>query len=122
MTINRYMVRCCYCKQTFALEGRAPWQQLPGACLPVVLAHGCEKTLVRLNFRTYGSTDPKRREQAAYDMLTADYKVSQVRGTYKADVRCNGKCTHAKGGDCTCSCGGKNHGTGLVLSEVCLHA
>jgi hypothetical protein len=114
--VNRYMVRCCYCKSTFALEGVAPYQMTPTVALETVLAHGCENTLKRIEVRAYGSADLMRRARAAYDILTADYRVTQVRGTYSADVRCNGKCTHAKGGDCTCSCGGKNHGTGLVLS------
>jgi hypothetical protein len=26
--------------------------------------------------------------------------------------KCDGRCTHAKGHDCECSCGGKNHGRG----------
>lgn len=117
--VNRYMVRCCYCKQTFAIEGDA-WRGSLQVAYELALAHGraCPKTLQRLSFRAYGSTDSKRLAQAAYDTLTADYRVTQVRGTYSADVRCNGKCTHAKGGDCTCSCGGKNHGTGLVLSAL----
>jgi hypothetical protein len=122
MAMNRYMIRCCYCKQTFAMEGVAPWQSTHAACLDLVLAHGCPKTLTRLDVRTYGSTDAKRRGQAAYDILTADYRIAQVRGSYRADVRCNGRCTHAKGGDCTCECGGANHGTGLVLTTHHIHA
>lgn len=26
--------------------------------------------------------------------------------------KCDGRCFNAKGGDCECSCGGKNHGAG----------
>lgn len=115
---NRYMVRCCYCKQTFAIEGVAPWQMSHTEALAVVESHarGCVNTGKRLEFRSYGRVD--RRPAAAHDTLTADWKVTQVRGTYKADVRCNGKCTHAKGGDCQCECGGRNHGTGLVLQTL----
>jgi hypothetical protein len=120
MAINRYMIRCCYCKQTFAIEGTAPYQMAPVEALELVRAHGesCPTTGKRMTFRAYGSTDSARLARAAYDILTADWKVSQVRGTYSADVRCNGRCTNAKGGDCQCECGGKNHGTGLVLQTL----
>jgi len=30
---------------------------------------------------------------------------------YSAKVRCDTRCTHATGSDCTCTCGGINHGT-----------
>ena len=30
----------------------------------------------------------------------------------KTDHKCDSRCTHAKGGDCECSCGGENHGRG----------
>ena len=30
---------------------------------------------------------------------------------YSATVRCDTRCTHATGSDCTCTCGGINHGT-----------
>lgn len=38
--------------------------------------------------------------------------AKEVRGTFKASVPCNAKCTTAKGFTCECSCGGKNHGAG----------
>lgn len=31
---------------------------------------------------------------------------------------CDGRCTHAHGPSCDCSCGGANHGTGRVVSVV----
>lgn len=115
---NRYMIRCCYCQNTFAIEGTAPWQMANAAALVTVEAHGatCPNTLKRIAFRASGSSDVVKRAAAAHDIITADYRVAQVRGTYHADVRCNGRCTHAKGGDCQCECGGRNHGTGLVMS------
>ena len=30
--------------------------------------------------------------------------------TLNKTTRCDARCTHAKGFDCECSCGGKNHG------------
>jgi hypothetical protein len=35
---------------------------------------------------------------------------SAIRGRMNAEIKCNAKCTGAKGHDCECSCGGKNHG------------
>lgn len=33
-----------------------------------------------------------------------------VHGTRNDSVKCDARCTHAKGHSCECSCGGKNHG------------
>jgi hypothetical protein len=38
----------------------------------------------------------------------------RVEGKYKADKKCDGRCTSALGHNCECSCGGKNHGAGNV--------
>ena len=113
MLIDRYIARCPYCKASFAIEGVAPSQRSKADALLLVEAHGrtCEKTEVRLQFRSYGR--PEYRAASAYDVMTADWRIQQVRGAFKANVKCNGKCTHAKNGDCECSCGGKNHGSGL---------
>lgn len=35
-----------------------------------------------------------------------------VVGRYRAETKCDGRCTAATGHDCECSCGGKNHGSG----------
>lgn len=36
--------------------------------------------------------------------------AEQVLGKVRADKKCDGRCTHATGHTCECSCGGKNHG------------
>lgn len=33
-----------------------------------------------------------------------------IKGTYNKDIPCTPKCTAAKGANCECACGGKNHG------------
>lgn len=38
--------------------------------------------------------------------------ATRVSGTYNPNIKCNAKCTHAKGFSCECSCGGRNHGAG----------
>lgn len=35
-----------------------------------------------------------------------------VRGRFSALHRCDARCIYAKGPECECSCGGKNHGAG----------
>jgi hypothetical protein len=106
--IDRYMIRCPYCKSTFAVEGSSPWTRKPVEILSIVESHvaTCPKTEIRLQF--LGGN----RAEAAYNILTCTWKISQVRGTFKAEVKCDGRCTHAKGSNCECSCGGKNHGSG----------
>ena len=33
-----------------------------------------------------------------------------IKGTLSANHKCDSRCTNARGSDCECSCGGKNHG------------
>jgi hypothetical protein len=33
-------------------------------------------------------------------------------------VKCDARCTHAKGFNCECSCGGENHGRGGVFTQL----
>jgi hypothetical protein len=39
-----------------------------------------------------------------------------VKGTYSEAHQCDARCLNAKGNDCTCSCGGANHGRGHVAT------
>jgi hypothetical protein len=41
-----------------------------------------------------------------------------VKGTYSKDHQCDSRCLNAKGWECTCSCGGANHGRGHVATVV----
>ena len=38
-----------------------------------------------------------------------------IQGTYKADRRCDSRCTSARGPVCVCACGGHNHGADRVF-------
>ena len=38
--------------------------------------------------------------------------IDRIKGRTTEHV-CDSRCTHAKGPNCDCSCGGKNHGSGL---------
>ena len=35
----------------------------------------------------------------------------EMRGVKRDDVKCDARCTGAKGHNCECQCGGKNHGS-----------
>jgi hypothetical protein len=44
------------------------------------------------------------------------FMLRAVKGTYSPDHKCDARCLNAKGHDCTCSCGGANHGRGHILT------
>jgi hypothetical protein len=43
------------------------------------------------------------------------FPLKSVKGTYSPDHKCDARCLNAKGHDCTCSCGGANHGRGYAV-------
>ena len=47
------------------------------------------------------------------DVCRRPRKASVVVGRMSAH-KCGARCTHAKGGDCECECGGANHGRGWM--------
>lgn len=44
------------------------------------------------------------------------FVLKTVKGTYSPDHKCDSRCLNAKGNNCTCSCGGANHGAGHVVT------
>jgi hypothetical protein len=44
------------------------------------------------------------------------FAVKAVKGTFSETHQCDSRCLNAKGWDCTCSCGGANHGRGHVAT------
>jgi hypothetical protein len=46
------------------------------------------------------------------------FAMKTVKGTYSKDHKCDSRCLNAKGHDCTCSCGGANHGRGYAVTVV----
>lgn len=44
--------------------------------------------------------------------------LGATRGVLSVGVPCNDKCVFAEGPDCSCSCGGKNHGSKLLIPVV----
>ncbi len=45
---------------------------------------------------------------------TFDRRLREINVTHVAHVACKGSCVSAKGIDCMCSCGGRNHGKRAV--------
>lgn len=46
------------------------------------------------------------------------FPLKEIKGTYSADHKCDARCMNAKGHECTCSCGGANHGRGYATEVV----
>lgn len=46
------------------------------------------------------------------------FPVKAIKGTYSKDHKCDARCLNAKGVECTCSCGGANHGAGHAVTVV----
>lgn len=46
------------------------------------------------------------------------FPLKAVKGTYSEAHQCDARCLNAKGHNCTCSCGGANHGRGHAVAVV----
>lgn len=44
------------------------------------------------------------------------FVLKRIKGTFSKVHECDSRCLNAKGNDCTCSCGGANHGRGHAVS------
>jgi hypothetical protein len=44
------------------------------------------------------------------------FPLKAVKGTFSPDHKCDTRCLNARGHDCTCSCGGANHGRGHAVT------
>ena len=42
------------------------------------------------------------------------FRLYQIQGKFNPDHECDQRCLQAKGNECTCSCGGANHGRGHI--------
>lgn len=45
-------------------------------------------------------------------------RLRKVEGQYNPDRKCDSRCTGAKGHECSCACGGANHGADWGIQEV----
>lgn len=46
------------------------------------------------------------------------FVMKTIKGTYSKDHKCDARCLNAKGHNCTCSCGGANHGRGYAVEVM----
>jgi hypothetical protein len=46
------------------------------------------------------------------------FPLKAVTGTFSDKHQCDSRCLNAKGHDCTCSCGGMNHGRGYAVEVM----
>lgn len=46
------------------------------------------------------------------------FPLKRIKGTFSKDHQCDARCLNAKGSECTCSCGGVNHGRGHAVTVV----
>jgi len=50
------------------------------------------------------------------------FQLKKIKGTYSKDHKCDSRCLNAKGHDCTCACGGMNHGRGHAIAVTTAHS
>jgi hypothetical protein len=46
------------------------------------------------------------------------FPLKYIKGTYSESFKCDSRCLNAKGHECTCSCGGANHGRGHAVKVL----
>lgn len=46
------------------------------------------------------------------------FRLKRIKGTFSKDHQCDARCLNAKGSECTCSCGGVNHGRGHAVKVM----
>lgn len=118
----RQSVRCKLCKTRFMTE-------LSDMETAINHESVCEKYAAQLARRVAYMTravsscieswkkDPARiMDGERYQMRCAYLTFDHVRGTHNPGVPCDSRCTGARGNNCECSCGGKNHGAANAIN------
>ena len=97
----------------FESAGEWPYKYFIGKC-PV---KGCKhtqriKVYTKLNRSGYASDEESLR--ALYDVKCPEHnkglRFGELSARIAESVPCDRRCTHARGHNCECSCGGANHG------------
>lgn len=110
MKINRWSCKCKSCK--------AKWTTEQSDRVKAYAEHGqtCRffdsLLQIRMSRPDYARIEDtnRRKDTALYDLSCFLLTHIQIEGHYREDKKCDGRCIHATGHDCECSCGGKNHG------------
>lgn len=87
-----------------AQGGIGRWFYRCGLCLAV-----CASTLPYQKLACECGGEFRTLGKVAFNRLTEEYKGAP----------CDGSCTHARGPQCDCVCGGKYHGSGMVVQILC---
>jgi hypothetical protein len=119
---TRFSVRCGLCKTRFMTE-------LSDEETAKKHAEVCEKFRVKLAERiaymtravasstsAWAKNPVNFAAQELYQMRALYLRFERVHGHVNAEVPCNARCTGARGPNCECQCGGKNHGAGNVMA------
>lgn len=103
----RYCIRCTDCLAVAFVE------------VPVLIRPPGDAAAI-YRAAVHAATPPPRADCAACDGMRTVETMGEVRGVHvghnETRCACDGRCTHAKGPDCECSCGGANHGTGATVT------
>jgi len=118
LLMARQSVRCSLCKLRFMTE-------ISDMATAAKHAEACEKFRTRLaqrvEYRTRAAAtctyefakDPKNiLDDEMYQMRALYLRFDRVTGHVNNAVPCDGRCYNARGHNCECQCGGKNHGAG----------
>lgn len=77
----------------------------------------CSRCLLRFTGDVEGRNSPNVEACPVCANLRVECLGSTM-GRIVMTVPCNDKCVFAIGNDCSCSCGGKNHGSGLLVPVI----
>lgn len=102
-----FIYTCKKCKRATAKRASFPMRKLT---MPDKFGH---QRTVGMRILVQGSKGefenywaPARECEACGRHMTAE----QITGAFRADRKCDARCTNATGHNCECSCGGRNHG------------
>lgn len=100
---SRFIGRCCNCRRVVSVD--APRDDRPAFNYG---SGGVPRAFVRNGVRTIVASYKGTFHVACECGGRIDF--ARVHGIVDASVKCDGRCTRARGQSCTCECGGANHG------------
>src|SRR5271166_3477779 len=97
----REVGKCKACKKGFARMARQITE--------ITTTYGICGMNTRRNVKFYGSADLSFHGRSNEVCCGKVVQLTRVQGITVPEVPCDARCTGAKGHNCQCSCGGKNH-------------
>jgi hypothetical protein len=100
---TRYSCRCTLCRKAWTAHDPADsFDRHIATC-------GQSQAVERDHIKWYPNYGKENIRAAVRRQCFAHQRI---KGHYHPETKCNAKCTSATGPDCSCSCGGANHGGG----------